>query len=124
MGKELARVASELGMSANWIGKTVHRYNEGGVAGVKNKSKNKGSKTLSQEQVEELDRLIESGRTADRRLWSSSQIKRWVKAQTGTEIHRVTAWRMFGKLNYSQQVPRPAHQARASAAEQDEFKKN
>lgn len=123
-GKRASEVATELGMSANWMSKTVHRYNEGGVEGVKNKSKNEGSKTLSPEQVEELDRLIESGKTADQRLWSSSQIKRWVKEQSGTEIHRVTAWRMFGKLNYSQQVPRPAHQVRASAEEQEEFKKN
>ena len=117
-------VAKQLGMSANWISETVHRYNEGGAAGVENKSKNQASKTLTAAQVKELESLIESGKTTDERLWSATQIKRWVAAATGTEIHRATAWRMFAKLNFSRQVPRPGHKARASAEAQTEFKKS
>lgn len=123
-GKVANQVAKQLGMSANWISETVHRYNEGGVGGVKNKSKNQGSKTLTAEQVKELDAEIERGKTDDERLWSAPQIKRWVKQKTGAEIHRTTAWRMFAKLNFTQQSPRPAHQRRASEAEQAEFKKS
>lgn len=123
-GKVARTVATELGMSADWISKTVHRYNEGGVEGVKNKSKNEGSKTLSEEQVKELETALESGKTADERLWSAAQIKRWVVEKTGVEMHRTTAWRMFAKLNFTQQVPRPAHEERASEAEQNEFKKS
>ena len=62
-GGVAAQVAKQLGMSANWISETVHRYNEGGVDGVKNKSKNEGSKTLTGEQVKELEKEIESGKT-------------------------------------------------------------
>ena len=123
-GKIASAVATELGMSANWMSKTVRRYNEGGVAGVKNKSKNEGSQTLTADQVKALDGEIESGKTADERLWRATQIKRWVFEKTGTQIHRTTAWRMFAKLNYTQQVPRPAHEERASEAEQAEFKKS
>jgi transposase len=123
-GKVASAVATELGMSANWMSKTVHRYNEGGVAGVKNKSKNQDSKTLTADQVKALDGEIESGKTADERLWSATQIKRWVGERTGTKIHRTTAWRMFAKLNYTRQVPRPAHEERASETEQAEFKKS
>ena len=123
-GKVASAVATELGMSAEWISNTVHRYNEGGVTGVKNKSKNEGSKTLTAKQLEELDAEIESGKTAEERLWSSTQIKRWVREKTGNEIHRTTAWRMFAKLNYTQQTPRPTHEERASEGEQAEFKKS
>ena len=123
-GKVARAVATDLGMSAEWISNTVHRYNEGGVAGVKNKSKNEGSKTLTEEQVKELEGAIESGKTADERLWSATQIKRWVAEKTGTEIHRTTAWRMFAKLNFTQQTSRPAHEERASEVEQNEFKKS
>ena len=123
-GKVASTVATELGMSANWMSKTVHRYNEGGVTGVKNKSKNQGSKTLTADQMKVLDAEIESGKTADERLWSATQIGRWVTEKTGTEIHRTTAWRMFAKLNFTQQSPRPAHEKRASEAEQEEFKKS
>lgn len=123
-GKIASAVADELGMSADWISKTVHRYNDEGVAGVKNKSKNQGSKTLTKAQVKELEIAIESGKTADQRLWSATQIKRWVKQQTGRQIHRTTAWRMFAKMNFTQQVPRPAHEERASEVEQEEFKKS
>lgn len=123
-GKVASAVATQLGMSADWISKTVHRYNDEGVAGVKNKSKNEGSKTLTQAQVKELEVEIESGKTNDERLWSAPQIKRWVKQKTGVEIHRTTAWRMFGKLNFTRQVPRPKHEERASEAEQAEFKKS
>ena len=123
-GEIANRVAKQLGMSSNWISETVHRYNEGGAAGVKNKSKNQSSKTLTAEQVKELEALIESGKTKEERLWSARQIGRWVAEKTGTEIHKTTAWRMFAKLNFSRQVPRPAHQARASEAAQTEFKKS
>lgn len=117
-------VAKEIGMSSGWISQTVRRYNAEGVAGVKNKSKNEGSKTLTEEQVKELEKEIESGKTKDERLWSSRQIKRWVKDKTGKTIHKTTAWRMFAKLDFTSQVPRPAHQERASEAEQTTFKKS
>lgn len=124
VGKVANTVAKELGMSSGWISETVHRYNAEGVAGVKNKSKNAASKTLTSEQVGELEKEIESGKTADERLWSATQIKRWVREKTGVEIHKTTAWRMFVKLDFTRQVPRPAHRERADEVEQAEFKKS
>jgi len=123
-GRVAAQVAKDIGMSANWISETVHRYNADGVAGVKNRSKNEGSKTLTVEQVSELEKQIESGRADGGRLWSSSEVKRWVADKTGKQIHKTTAWRMFSKLDFTRQVPRPAHQKRASEQEQAEFKKS
>jgi transposase len=123
-GGVAAQVAKDLGMSANWISETVHRYNEGGAIGVKNKSKNKGSKTLTDEQVKELEKQIESGRSEGGRLWSSTEIGRWVADKTGKQIHKTTAWRMFAKLEFTRQIPRPAHEKRASEEEQAEFKKS
>ena len=123
-GGVAAQVAKDLGMSANWISETVHRYNAGGVGGVKNKSKNTGSKTLTDEQVKELEKQIESGRGDGGRLWSSTEVKRWVADKTGRQIHKTTAWRMFAKLDFTRQVPRPAHVKRASEQEQASWKKS
>lgn len=123
-GGVAAQVAKQLGMSCNWISETVHRYNAGGVPGVKNKSKNQASKTLTIEQLKELEAEIAKGKTAEERLWSSTQIKRWVVEKTAKQIHKTTAWRLFAKLNFTRQVPRPCHQGRASEEEQAEFKKN
>jgi transposase len=123
-GGEVANtVAKNLGRSSAWITKTVRRYNEGGVEGVKNKSKNQASKTLTPEQIKELENEIESGKTNGEGLWTSRQIQNWVKDRTGKEIHKTTAWRMFAKLEFSQQVPRPAHRSKASEEEQRDFKK-
>ncbi len=105
-----------------WQGLTL--IAEGGAAGVKNKSKNEGSKTLTDEQVKELEKQIESGRAEGGRLWSSTEIGRWVADKTGKQIHKTTAWRMFAKLDFTRQVPRPAHVKRASEQEQAEFKKS
>jgi len=123
-GKIANQVAKQLGMSSNWMSETVHRYNEGGVEAVKNKSKNQESKTLTTEEVKELEKEMESGKTAAGRLWSSTHIKRWVTEKTGKQIHKTTAWRMFMRLDFTQQVPRPRHQRRASEQEQSEFKKS
>lgn len=123
-GGVAAQVAKQLGMSSNWISETVHRYNEGGVGGVKNKSKNSGSRTLTVEQVAELEKEIQSGRSPDGRLWSSTEIKRWVAEKTGKPMHKTTAWRMFVRMDFTQQVPRPRHRARTSEEEQAEFKKS
>ena len=105
------------------LNEAVRRYNEGGAGGVKNKSKNQASKTLTAEQVKELEALIESGKTDEQRLWSGAQIKRWVLVRTGREIHKTTAWRMFGRLEFTRQTPRPQHSRRAGEAEQADFKK-
>jgi transposase len=75
-GLVASAVAKQLGMSAQWISETVHRYNQGGVEGVKNRAKNQGSKTLSKEELVALDQAIESGKTHDERLWSATQVKR------------------------------------------------
>jgi transposase len=118
------QVAKQLRKSSGWISETVERYNTGGAEAVTNQSKNQSSKTLTAEQVKELETLIESGKTSDGRLWTSSEIKRWVIETTGREIHKTTAWRMFAKLKFSRQMPRPAHERRASVEEQTEFKKS
>ena len=123
-GKVAAHVADQLGMSRNWISETVHRYNEGGVEGVRNKSKNKSSKTLTDEQLRELEKEIERGHTKEGRLWSSTEIKRWVADKTGAEIHKTTAWRMLVRMGFTQQTPRPTHANRASQEEQADFKKS
>lgn len=123
-GGVAAHVADQLGMSRNWVSETVHRYNAGGAEGVKNKAKNEGSKTLTAEQVSELEKQIRSGRTKDGRLWSSTEIKRWVADKTGEDIHKTTAWRMLVKLDFTRQVPRPAHEKRAAEQEQETFKKS
>jgi transposase len=125
-GGVAAQVAKQLGMSANWISETVHRYNAGGAGGVKNKSRNAGFKTLTVEQAEELEKQIESGGGGGGggRLWSSTEIGRWVADKTGRRIHKTTAWRMFAKLDFTRQVPRPAHRKRASGQQQAEFKKS
>ena len=118
------QIAKQMGKSSGWISETVQRYNSGGAEAVKNQSKNQDSKTLTKEQVKELETLIESGKTPSGRLWTAREVKRWVVAQTGREIHKTTAWRMFAKLNFSRQTPRPQHQRRASEEEQTEFKKS
>jgi len=123
-GQVAAQVAEKLGRSSAWMTKTARRYNEGGAAAVRNKSKNTGSKTLTAEQFKQLEVLIESGKTKSEGIWSATQIKGWVKAPTGKQIHQTTAWRMFAELEFSRQVPRPFHQGRASESEQTEFKKS
>lgn len=118
------QVVKKLGRSSGWISETVRRYNEGGAAAVKNKSKNQQSRTLSGEQEQELEKLIESGKTRNNGLWTSRQVKNWVEEQTGSRIHKTTAWRMMIKLEFSPQTVRPAHQEKASDEEQADFKKN
>lgn len=118
------QTAQKLGRSSGWISETVRRYNEGGGSAIKNKSKNQHSRTLNGEQERELEKLIESGKTRDRGLWTSTQVKNWVEEQTGRPIHKTTAWRMLVKMEFSPQTVRPAHQEKASDEEQAEFKKN
>lgn len=117
------QVAEKLGRSSGWMSETVRRYNEGGAGGGKNRSKNQASKALTPEQVAELEILIQSGKTSEQRLWSRTQIKRWVAEKTGREIHKTTAWRMFRRLGFTRQSIRPQHKERATKEEQTDFKK-
>ncbi len=118
------QTAQKLGRSSGWISETVRRYNEGGAGALNNKSKNQHSRTLNNEQEQELEQLIESGRTRNNGLWTSTQVKNWVEEQTGHRIHKTTAWRMLVKMEFSPQTVRPTHQEKASDEEQADFKKN
>lgn len=123
-GGEVANtVAKDLGRSSRWITKVVNRYNQGRVEAVKNKSKNQGSKTLTDQQIKQLEEKIESGKTSRNALWTSRQISKWVEEKTNKKIHKTTAWRMFIKLEFSRQQPRPAHKNKANCEEQTDFKK-
>ena len=117
------QAAEKSGRSGGWMSRTVRRYNEGGAGGVKNRSKNQASKTLTPEQVTELEILIRSGKTTEQRLWSGTQIKRRMAEKTGRETHKTTAWRMFGRLEFTRQSVRPQHKERATEEEQADFKK-
>ena len=122
-GGVAAHVADQLGMSRNWISQTVHRYNTGGVVGVKNKSKNEGSKTLTAEQVKELEKESRADAPSGGRLWSSTEIKRWCRCSDGrryTQNNGVADVRQVGLYpTSSASCPRGAGK-RASATE---FKK-
>ena len=122
-GRVANQVAEKLGRSSGWISQTVRRYNQSGPAGVKNKSKNQASRTLTAEQFKQLEGEIGSGKTGEQRLWSGTQIERWVAEKTGRKIHKTTAWRMFRRLEFTRQTPRPQHSRRAGEGEQAEFKK-
>lgn len=117
------KVAKDLGRSSGWITKVVSRYNQGGAEAMANKSKNQESKTLTGAQVKELEAEIQSGKTSGNALWTSRQIQNWVEEKTNKKIHKTTAWRMFIKLEFSRQQPRPAHKDKASDGEQTVFKK-
>jgi len=122
-GQVANTVAKDVGRSSGWITKLVRRYNQGGAEAVKNKSKNQESKTLTDQQIKQLEAEIQSGKTEGNALWTSRQIQKWVEEKTDKQIHKTTAWRMFIKLEFSRQQPRPAHKGKASREEQTDFKK-
>jgi transposase len=118
--------ARRVGRSSGWISELVRRYNAEGPAAVKDRIgpvRGGRPRTVQGALADELDAAL-AGAAPDGGLWTAPKVAAWIKAQTGASVSEATAWRTLRRLNFTLQVPRPAHRDKAGEVEQAAFKKN
>jgi len=118
-------VTEKLSRSSSWVTDLVKRYNAEAAAGIENKKRGKSNHRacLTEELGKELVYCLQS-KAADEGLWTGRKVAQWIEEKTGRKVNPATGWRVTQRLGFSLQVPRPAHRKKASAQEQEDWKKN
>ena len=123
-GKHCPEIAEIFNLSVGWVRELVRRYNQQGPTALRDgRATNGGNRwLLSEEQRQELVKVLEKERPPDNGLWTSKKVQAWIKEKTGQEITVGGAWQYFKRLGFSIRVLRPRH-LKADPLKQEEFKK-
>jgi transposase len=125
-GHAAAEVAATTAFGVRWVEKLLARYNAGGPDALGDLRRRNGARpTILKPEL--LDRL--RARLAepppDGGLWSSRKAATWMAGELGLGSVAVQrGWEALRAVGWSVRVPRPEHPARATAEEQEAFKKS
>jgi transposase len=90
----------------------VHRYNAGGLAGLRDRPPPGAPRRLTAEQEAEVAELVEAGPTlAEHKVvrWRRADLAGLIEARWGVRLHERTVGKLLGRLGFRRLVPRPRH---------------
>src|SRR5436189_2325480 len=120
--EEAARAA---GMDRQTLRDWVHRYNEEGLAGLRDRPRSGRRPRLSPEQQAELAAAVERGPDPDRDgvvRWRRVDLQALIEARFAVRLHERTVGKVLRRLGFTRLSVRPRH-PKADAAAQAAFKK-
>jgi transposase len=125
-GHEVAEVASTTAFGVRWVEKLLARYNAGGPDALGDLRRGNGTRpTILKPELLDRLRLRLAGPPADGGLWTSRKVAAWMAEELGLASVAVQrGWEALRAVGWSVQAPRPEHPARATAEEQEAFKKS
>jgi transposase len=103
----------------------VHRYNEEGLAGLRDRRRPGPRPRLSPEQEAELATAVERGPDPDRDgvvRWRRVDLKALIEARYGVALHERSVGKVLRRLGFTRLSVRPRH-PKADEAAQAAFKK-
>jgi transposase len=120
--EEAARAA---GMDRQTLRDWVRRYNEEGLAGLRDRPRPGRKPRLTPEQEAELATAVERGPDPDRDgvvRWRRVDLRALIEARYGVALHERSVGKVLRRLGFSRVSVRPRH-PKADAAAQEAFKK-
>src|SRR5690348_12162561 len=120
--EEAARAA---GMDRQTLRDWVHRYNEEGLAGLRDRRRSGREPRLTPEQEAELVAAVERGPDPDRDgvvRWRRIDLRALIEARYGVALHERMVGKVLRRLGFTRLSVRPRH-PKADAAAQEAFKK-
>jgi len=125
-GMTCPEVAKLLGDSRRSVEYWVHRYEEGGLAGLTEGERTGRPSRLNQRQVQEINRVLRE-RPSDAgmrvNLWDGKTLSAWIDKTYGIQMGVRQCQRLFRQLEFRLRKPRPVL-ARADPARHKKHKKN
>jgi transposase len=124
-GHAAAEVAATTAFGVRWVEKLLARYNAGGPDALGDLRRRNGTRAtiLKPELLDKLRARL-ADPPPDGGLWSSRKAATWMAGELGLGSVAVQrGWEALRALGWSVQVPRPEHPERATAEEQEAFKK-
>jgi transposase len=111
-GKDREEAARIGGMDRQTLRDWVHRFNQCGPDGLINAKSPGRPPKLSNEQMEELSRLVEAGPDPEKdgfARWRCVDLKRVLGARFAVDLSKVSLGRILRKLGFSHISARPRH---------------
>jgi putative transposase len=124
-GSDRAAAASMCGMDRQTLRDWVHRYNDEGLAGLRDRAPPGAKPRLTAGQKAELAKLVEAGpNRAEHGVvrWRRVDLRDELKRRFGVDLHERSVGRILTQLGYRRLSVRPRHRE-ASEEEQKAFKK-
>jgi transposase len=124
-GVDRASAARMCGMDRQTLRDWVHRYNDQGLGGLRDRIGGGRSPKLSEEQRAEFAALVEAG--PDPRLhrvvrWRRVDLRDEIKRRFGVEVHERSVGKILASMGYRRLSVRPQH-PKSDPAAQETFKK-
>lgn len=120
---DFVRVGEALGRVRAWVRTLVKRFNEDGLAGLKDRRvSNAGREPLLDEEGMAALRVALTGPSPDGGLWSGPKVRAWISARLGKSVGKRAGWRALQRAEFSLQRPQTRH-ASADVEAQEAFKK-
>ena len=124
-GRCRSEASAQSGMDRQTLRDWIHRYNEGGLEGLKSRRSPGRAPSLNEAQKAELGALVLAGPDP-----SEHQVVRWrcvdlqaeVARRFCVEVHENTIARWLHELGFTRLQPRPSHPRKIAGAE-EAFKK-
>src|SRR3954453_5847 len=125
-GHEVAEVAATTAFGVRWVEKLLARYNARGPDALGDLRRGNGTRpTILRPELLDRLRLRLAGPPADGGLWTSRKVAAWMAGELGlASVAAQRGWEALRAVGWSVQAPRPEHPARATAEEQEAFKKS
>ena len=125
-GHEVAEVASTTAFGVRWIEKLLARYNaEGPDTPGDLRRRNGAKRTILKPELLDGLRVRLAEPPTDGGLWTSRKVAAWMAGELGlASVAAQRGWEALRAVGWSIQVPRPEHPERATAEEQEAFKKS
>jgi transposase len=124
-GRSRTEAAHQNGMDRQTLRDWVHRYNSGGVDGLKSLCSPGPTPALTNEQMAELKALVIEGPDPEKDQvvrWRCEDLQREVARRFSVEVHESTIGKWLRKLRLTRLQPRPVHPKKDASAE-EAFKK-
>src|SRR3954468_11540960 len=124
-GASRAEAARAAGMDRQTLRDWVHRYNEEGLAGLRDRHRPGPRPRLTPEQEAELEGVVERGPGPDRDgvvRWRRADLKALIEARYGVAPHERSVGKVLRRLGFARISVRPKH-PRSDEAARAAFKK-
>jgi transposase len=124
-GDARTEAAEQTGMDRQTLRDWVHRYNDGGINGLKSRRSPGREPFLTDAQKAELKALVIEGPTPERHnvvRWRLVDLQAEIGRRFSVHVHQSTVGKWLHQLNLTRLQPRPIHPKKDPAAE-EAFKK-
>lgn len=124
-GETGAAIAQRLGYTDRAVRKWIQRYNEGGLAGLKDLARSGPPRHLEAAKDEDVRKRLDEGAKPEDGVCvlRGEDVRRILEEEFGARYSLSGTYALLHRLGYSSLMPRPQH-PEADRAAQEEFEKN